>query len=493
VRALLCALAVLALAACAHGTVEAPQARASAVASPRPTPSPTPPPLDAAQRTRVHAQLDDAFGSPLLSTAGIYVLAPDGSVLFSRNGDAAMTPASTLKLLVGATALEQLGPAHRMETEFESLEPPDADGVVHGPLWLVGSGDPLLRSDDLRNGVAMLVRSGVRKIDGDLVVDASAFHGPEQNPHWDPDDLVYDYAAGTSAISLDGDVAEFRVTPGEPGDPARVDVFPPNPNVTFTGIVLTSGSFDSDVTITRVPGAARNEFTVSGHIAPGGEQSFYEPVAGIPSYVGGAAREMLGARGIVLMGDVQTGVAPFAAHPLWVHRSEPLSALVREMLVFSDNHTAEQLLRTLGYQVHGSGTDGSGLSVENAFLRDSGAAPKALHAYDGSGLSPQDRITPRTLVHILQTALAGPAGETYLRALPLVGVEGTVKRHSVHSALGRARAKTGHIDGVAALAGAVLSRHHGRMLFAYVVNGPAADNGIVDEAIDRALDQLADL
>ena len=88
------------------------------------------------------------------------------------------------------------------------------EGRVDGDLWLVGSGDPSLTTSDLRNGVAMMARSGVQRVEGGLVVDATAMAGPGLNPHWNQEDDGQDYAAPTSAISLDGDTIESHASVG---------------------------------------------------------------------------------------------------------------------------------------------------------------------------------------------------------------------------------------------------------------------------------------
>jgi serine-type D-Ala-D-Ala carboxypeptidase/endopeptidase (penicillin-binding protein 4) len=461
--------------------------------------TPPPPPWTVDQQAHARALLDASFASPVLADAGLVVLAADATPLFARNAQRPMIPASTLKLVVAATALDALGPQHRFDTSFVAVQPPEADGTIPGSLWLVGSGDPLLGHDDLRAGVAVLGRAGIRRITDGLIVDATAFSGPEQNPAWDPADLPYDYAAGTSAISLDEDVAEFRVVPGVPGEAARVEVRPPNTAVDFTGSITTaSAGADSDVSILRDPptGGApsdRNDFQIGGRIAAGEAQSFYKPIVGIASYAGGAVAAMLEERGIVLEGGVRTGAAPFAARTLWLHRSQPLAALLHQMLVFSDNHTAEQLLRIVGFEQGHAGTERAGIRAERAYLARNDIPLHGVSVFDGSGLSPKNRVPPLVVARVLRAALRSPGGDAYLRALPLVGREGTVKHHDLTAALGRARAKSGHIDGVNALAGTVQTRGHGRVTFAFVVNGPYADADVITKETDRALDVLAAL
>ncbi|MDQ2907970.1 MAG: D-alanyl-D-alanine carboxypeptidase/D-alanyl-D-alanine-endopeptidase, partial [Candidatus Eremiobacteraeota bacterium] len=297
----------LTLAACGHRPAT-PTALAT-VAPPTPTPGPT---WSASQRADLRRTMSSIFSDDITEDeTGIVVVAGDGSQLFERRATVPVTPASTLKLLVAATALDVLGPQHRFETRFVAAAPPDATGTVRGDLWLVGGGDPSLTSDQLRDGVGALARTGVRRIDGSLDVDDSAFSGPEQNPRWDPSDLTYDYAAGTSAISLDEDTVEFDVTPDPGGGAATIKVVPSNDSIVFDGHIASGGS-SSFVSILRKPETPhvgtdparapepRNEYDVDGNVVQGEMQRFLEPVLGMPGYVGGAAAAMLAQRLIAL-------------------------------------------------------------------------------------------------------------------------------------------------------------------------------------------------
>src|SRR5208283_2422179 len=120
-----------------------------------------------------------------------------------------------------------------------------------------------------------------------------------------------------------------------------------------------------------------------------------------------------------------------------------------------------------------------------------GVPRDGLRVYDGSGLAPGDRIMPLTLAKLIAAVTRGPLGDIYVRSLPLVGMEGTVKHHDLHEALGRARAKSGHIENVNGLAGTVQTAHHGRVAFAFILNDPRADADVVYEEEDRVLDRLA--
>lgn len=470
---------------------------AAATSSPSAKAAPKPaPPWEPADRNDVRRELASIFGNAIFTEeSGLAVLTLDGTPLYLHRAGSALTPASTLKLVVAATALDVLGPAHRFATTFVALDGPDADGVIHGPLWLVGGGDPLFTSNDLRGGVGTLRRLGVKRIDGPLIVDDGAFSGPEQNPRWDPGDLEEGYAAATSAISLDQGTVELHVTPGAIGSPARVTIEPPNDGIQVRG-TITSG-YSTDLTIDRRAGSAsgspgaENVFDVAGSIGRGEMLKYWKPVLGIPAYVGGAAIALLAQQGIEVGAGTRRGSAPLAAQTLWLHHSPPLSSIVEEMLVHSNNHSAEQLLRILGEQTGKPGSDAAGLAIERAELRALGVETSRLRTYDGSGLAPGDKVAPLTLAQLLAAELRGPNAGVFVRSLPRVGMEGTVQYHDLRAALGRARAKSGHLQHVNALAGTVLTRKHGRIVFAFLTNAPNSESTVVYRAQDRALDTLS--
>jgi D-alanyl-D-alanine carboxypeptidase/D-alanyl-D-alanine-endopeptidase (penicillin-binding protein 4) len=433
---------------------------------------------------RLQARLRDAFHDPTLAASGIAIVDASARPLYLQHETRALVPASTFKVLCAAGSMEMLGPRFRFETDLRALDDP-RDGAIASDVWLVGSGDPTLTSDDLRGGIGAVVRSGARHIDGALVADASAFSGREVNAAWDPDDLQYGYAAGSSALSLDGGTVEFHLVPSSVGAPARIVVRPAGA-VRTLGAVATS--YVTSLSIDRAPD--RNDFAFGGRIAAGAEQSFWRPVVDMPRYAARVAQSMLQADGVTVRDGVRLGVAPLGGRILWLHRSMPLRDIVRQMLFTSDNHYAEQLLRALGAQ-RGTGTPESGAAVERGLFTRDGVPVNGLRIVDGSGLATSNRIAPISIATLLARAAAEPSGPALIADLPRVGIEGTVKYRRVTDALGRARAKSGHIENVNALAGYVQTHRHGRVAFSIIVNDRRADDGPVDAGINRALDILA--
>ena len=456
---------------------------APAVAVAKRSPAPA---WGAASRAQLRRELDAAF-APALDGAGTcscVAIAQDGSVLYDRDDTRALTPASTQKLIVADAALTDLGPQYRFDTLIAATAQPHG-GTLDGNLWLEGSGDPSLRSGDLRGAVAALQRDGLSAVDGAVTVDGSAIAGEEINPLWNPEDANEDFMAATSGISIDEDTVEFHVTGTSPGEPAGVRVEPRSSDVQYYGSVETGGGDDVIVAATETP----NQFRLAGNVPPGVEETFYVPVHGIDKYAGAVLSGMLKRHGIEVAHAPQTGTVPLDAQILWQHRSRPLADLLHHMLVVSDNHFAEQLMRTVGGQNGDAADDAHGLQAERAVLAEQHIPTPNLHLVDGSGLAHANRVASITLARILAYFDAQPGGNELYPLLPRGGEDGTLKMYDFTTAQGRVRAKSGHVDGVSSLAGYVDTRKHGRVVFAFLINGSAGDP---DAAIVSAVDRLAE-
>lgn len=412
-------------------------ARPVVAAAPAPKKPPTPIAWSTRDAARLRARVRGAFAPALAGaeTWSLAVLDGSGRPLFDAGAQRAVAPASVTKLVVAATALDVLGPAFRYHTILAAPHSISADGKLDGDLWLAGSGDPSLRGDDLKRGVGTLARAGLRSIAGGVAVDPTAMRGPELNPHWSADDAGQDYAAPTNALSVDGDTIE------------------------------------------------------SSKLVAGVEERFWTPVQNVPQYVAAMLASIARARGILTTTPPRIGSAPLNSVVLWDHPSAPLRALETHMLVFSDNHYAEQLLRTVGGEAAGSPDDRGGLTAERTFLSERGIPVPGLRLLDGSGLSPGDRVAAITFARLLADAELRGARATLYPMLPLGGRQGTLEDYPFTSALGRVRAKSGHLSDVSALAGYVNTRRHGRIVFAFLIDGSPGDP---DSAIVHAVDRISE-
>ncbi len=166
----------------------------------------------------------------------------NGSVVLSKNENHFFVPASNTKLFSTAIALMRLGPDYRFETTVAAGAAPDANGVVHGDLRLVGGGDPNLsarvlpyKQDEFTDNplqaieelADQLARRGIRRVEGDVVGDDSAYVWDPYPSGWAADDATWEYGAPVSALTLNDNAFTLLVQPGlRAGDPARLSLWP---------------------------------------------------------------------------------------------------------------------------------------------------------------------------------------------------------------------------------------------------------------------------
>jgi D-alanyl-D-alanine carboxypeptidase/D-alanyl-D-alanine-endopeptidase (penicillin-binding protein 4) len=195
--------------------------------------------------------------------------------------------------------------------------------------------------------------------------------------------------------------------------------------------------------------------------------------------------ELLQANGVTISGEPVAGRATTTTE-LATIESQPLPAILQEMLQTSDNNTAEMMVKEIGFAVRGDGSREAGLAVVGETLASWGLPMEGSVFADGSGLSNNDRVTCALLLGVLQHgATDDPVGE----GLAVAGVNGTLAQNFIGTAVeGRLRAKTGTRDNVAnttptsnppavrSLSGYVPFEGGGAIEFALVLNGQTITN-----------------
>jgi D-alanyl-D-alanine carboxypeptidase/D-alanyl-D-alanine-endopeptidase (penicillin-binding protein 4) len=353
-------------------------------------------------RVRLADALDGVLSSSRASTC---LTVEEGSrSIYVHQPDLRLIPASTMKVLTGMAALRRLGDSFTFTTSVVSPAVVGAGGVVDGPLWLVGSGDPLLSTSDyaasFRNQPQVftsmevladrVVAAGVREVRGGIVGDDSRFDGVYSVPSWKPVYLSDGEVGPISALMVNDNFAQFR---------PRKAIATPDPAV-HGATILTA---------------------------------------------------LLQARGVVVGGSPARGVAPDGAPPVASISSPPLPEVVGEMLRESDNATAEMLTKELGKRFGTAGSWDEGIKVIRATLITAGLPGDGYSAVDGSGLDVADRMSCRILMDALD--LAGPTGPV-ASGFAVAGRTGTLAtRFKGNPAEGRLRAKTGTLNYVAGLVG----------------------------------------
>lgn len=414
------------------------------------------------------------------SEVGLHVVrVSDGATVFTRDGDVPRVPASTMKIVTAAAALDALGPSYRFTTDVLTDGPIDAAGVLHGNLYIKGTGDPSMVIEEMWRLVADIKLEGVERVGGDLVFDED-FFGPEHHMvGWDkPEDLALgpSYFPELSALSVNFNTAAVVVGPGlEVGGPAKAVLETPIrgdlieiDNQAVTG---AAGSRRRLVVEREVDGA-KMKLIVTGSIpADDRPTRSYRAVPDPTAYYIAVFRQLLQTHGVQVSGRARQGSTPRAAELLLQKRSPPLSTLLGDMSKYSNNFYAEQILRAVGAESHGlPGTTESGLQVVHAYLDGLGVAPEDGALVNGSGLSRESRLKPSLLTAVLvDMAEDWQVGHEFVASLAIGGRDGTLWRR-LRDDPGRLRGKTGTLDGVHCLTGYLTDAAGELYAFAFLVN-----------------------
>jgi D-alanyl-D-alanine carboxypeptidase/D-alanyl-D-alanine-endopeptidase (penicillin-binding protein 4) len=403
-----------------------------------------------------------------------------GDTLFGMNADTLLLPASTMKLYTSAMALERFGPAHQFRTEILRDGEIGLDGTLEGNLYLKGAGDPSFapRYASWNNGLKpmdaiadLVVAAGVTHVRGDIIGDASAFDDQRVPEGWRPRYLQAGYAARVSALSVNENLALVTVRPTPQGADVSFDT--PVRGVALNSTVsLRPGSRGATIRVWQ--DTIADHFRVSGWIGSLSKARTYQVVVEQPEqFAAGTFRAALEARGVTVDGKVRVAPAPVEAERLTAWASAPLAQLVTTMNGESNNHFAELIFRNAARSEGGVSTALAANETLRTFLADrAGVDPGSVYAADGSGLSTLDRVTARSMVHLLQYAEVAPWGPVLKASLPVAGMTETLKtRMRGTEAQANLRGKTGTTNEVASLGGYVTTRDGETLAFAFLYNG----------------------
>jgi D-alanyl-D-alanine carboxypeptidase/D-alanyl-D-alanine-endopeptidase (penicillin-binding protein 4) len=448
----------------------------------------------------VRARVDSILADPLLGgvTHGLLVESlRTGQVVYERNADTPLIPASNMKMVTGALALTTLGPSYSFETDL-ATSASAIDPVLEGDLFVRGSGDPSLTTEEVWKLAEELRSLGIERIAGDIVLDASYFDSVS-TASGDASDGDRAYQARVGALAVNFGAVAVRVRPGDAaGAPAKVTLVPPTDFVRLVNRARTGSSRrPSTIEVERSWSRGKNTVTVSGRVPAGSEGGTWNRNVDDPSgYFGALFLDLLGRAGIAVDGCVVGGMTPGGATVLAVHRSKPLAVILRDLNKHSNNFVAEQLLKAMSAHTMGPpGSTAGGAALASAFLRSVGADGGSFLVADGSGLSRDNRLTTRTAVRVMRRMLAdyGAAPE-YLSSFSIGGIDGTLGRRLGGGGLrGAVRGKTGLLNGVTAISGVLHTRSRGDFLFSMFTNGPEDDPGRAHETEARVLEALGGL
>lgn len=435
-------------------------------------------PTRAQEREALKQAMQSVIDQSPLGTARVTVQVrslDDGTVVFARDADELLNPASNVKLFTAAAALTQLGTEYRFETEF--LVPTEFKEGKAKVLYIRGKGDPTITTERLYGMVADLVHAGLVEVQ-DIVVDDSWFDADREPPGYDQESGDKAYLAPTGALSLNWNTVGVYLRPGDAaGQPAFVEVEPPSDYFVVDGKVTTGTKtqrrFDVSSSVER--DRVRQKIEVEGVVpVDKGTWSVWRKIDQPALYFGFTVKAMLKQRGVKVKGRIRAGQVPPGQKMLAVAVSDTLDIVLKKLNKHSSNFVAEQLIKTLGAERRGApGSTARGIDVVEEFLaKDVGLSRGSFVMKNGSGLNDANRFsaaqTNRLLTYMMKNF---PLMPEYLSALGIAGKDGTLKyRFEGSDAVGRLRAKTGTLENVSALSGYVQAVGGERFVFSVMVN-----------------------
>ena len=400
-----------------------------------------------------------------------------------QNLDRPMNPASVMKLVTTYAALEQLGPAYRWRTEAYIDRRPQKGSVP--ALYLRGFGDPKLTLESFWLMLRQLRDRGIKDIKGDLVVDRSRFDIPTHDSGAFDGDSFRAYNTGPDALLVNFKAIRFQISPSA-GAGAEIHALPSLRTLDLVNTVrVTEGPCGSwrEALITdfkALTGATRAVFA-GPYPRSCGDQTLQTSLFTPNEYLGGVFRILWEELGGSWSGSVRDGPVPEDASLVLSHESASLADVVRDINKFSNNVMARQLYLTLAWGTGAGPATTPSARPDAAFkallatLARRGLDMPELMIENGSGLSRIERISTRSLSRLLLTAYAGPNMADFMASLPLVAVDGTMRRRLKESPVaGRAHIKGGTLSDARAIAGYVLDRSGARHTVVMMVNHPSA-------------------
>lgn len=369
---------------------------------------------------------------------------------------AQVNPASIMKLVTTYAALDLLGPAFTWTTPVY-VDGPVRNGLLEGNLYIKGQGDPKLVLERLWLLLRRVQGLGIQGINGDIVLDRSAFEVADADPSAFDGEGLRPYNAAPDALLINFKSVVMTFVPNRAMQTAQVSFEPALSGVKTQATVPLSAGECGDWRSTlaaEFADPARIGFAGSYPVACGEKVwpvAYADPRSYAARAVGGMWTEMGGR----INGVVREGRVPAELRPAFEMPSPPLAEVIRDINKYSNNVMAQQLFLTLGLQQAKRGSlDGARATLRQWWNNRIGTGEGQPVFDNGSGLSREERISAAALAKMLQVAWGSPVMPELVSSLPASGVDGTLRKRGLRSG-GAAHLKTGTLRDAAGVAGFV--------------------------------------
>lgn len=429
--------------------------------------------------------------------AGLAVVrVADGREVLSWQSEKMFVPASTMKVLTAAAALDALGPAWVFNTDVLT-DGEVQKGVLKGNLYIRGRGDPTLGAEKLWRMLAALKSDGIAEIDGDIVFDDTYFNADPDLIGWEvPSDRLQGpaYYPTVGACELEFGQITLVVRPGPTeGSPGVVEVEPPAGDyVRIEGELKTGNTrARTRLDIDRQVSPDHVTFVVDGLLPSDAPVRRYRrTIPDLTLHMAGVMSDLLKTVGPKFSGKMRRGKVPADADRLRRITSPPLASILMDTNKYSSNFMAETIARVMGAELRGEGSTEAGMDVVRTYLERLGISPTDYVLVNGSGLTRDARMTPSVITRVLRALSVDPRiGPEFITSLAIAGVDGTMERRLAELP-GRVRAKTGTLSDVSALAGYLRADDGAMYAFTFFANAVEGDSDRVKSLEDQMLRAL---
>ena len=445
---------------------------------------------------RVHADNMDIFlQNPITQHANIgisIVNLTTGESVASYRSDNLIPPASVIKLLTTATALEVLGSDYCFPTVLEYTGS-ISEGTLHGNLYIHGYGDPMLGSGSqtfLTDWVRAVKAAGISEIDGRIIADMSLFDGDAINPGWLYEDAGNYYAPGIFALAYMDNTLNVQLRSGPIGSVAEVvRTIPAIDSLKFENHIRCTQIEYDGAYVHGLPYQQVRYLTgsiPSNHGLFGVQSDIPNPGLLLAQHLTSTLRRM----GVSVTKEASYLSETDRTHRTELHRhmGQPLAYIVKKTNMKSVNLYAEMLFRVLGTRIAVPGTIHNSDNFIHNYWRNRAVDISSAILKDGCGLAPQDGISADSFVQLLQYMDRSPQREAFYASLPVSGKSGTLTGFLAGTPLeGRVHAKSGTIAGTKNFAGYIEMPNGQRLAFAILVNSAQGKARNIQPIIARYL------
>lgn len=431
--------------------------------------------------------IDDIFNDPAFANAhwGVVIQSlSTGEYFYRRNEFKNFMPASNMKLFTTALALLQLSPDFAYKTTL-FVNGKIRKDEIKGDLVLRGVGDPTFSSKFYENALVVfnqwadsLLNLGVEEISGNIIADDDAFEEEQLGAGWTWDDETYYYSAIPSAVCLNENCVDLRITPADKiGKKAIIEIFPQTKFVTILNDIVTVSN-DSVTNIDFYRERNTNIIHCVGTIRKS-ESIIKESITvnNPTKFTAQVLKEVLESKGILVRGgaldndEIGETINYENLKPLFTQISPPLKEIIKVVNKESNNLLAEQLLKTIGFVKLKYGSIENGLKASEGLLKQLGIDPENIQIVDGSGLSRLNLFSPMQLNSLLRFMYRSKYFKEFYESLPIAGIDGTISyRMRSTRAENNVRAKTGYINAVRSLSGYVTTADGEMLTFVMIAN-----------------------